>query len=222
MVYQKQVPVVVMLTRLEEKNRVKADVYWPEEPGSSCQFGKFLVTHKHSKSILPTITRRTFQIRKIESIQPNKSGFATKPRDDDNVTSPNESNDTQPHTSKMELENVCDVENSKNEMTNCDIKEVVQLHYTEWPDFGGKLLLLKLLLLLLLKLLLLMLLLLFVEVVEFIVDVVIVVEVIVVEVAVVEVIVVEVVVEDVVVDLRIVIIEVVELLLLKLLLLFWK
>lgn len=66
MIYQKRVPVIVMLTRLEEKNRVKADIYWPEDKDCPRQWGKMLVELKQSKHILPTITRRTFLVRHVE------------------------------------------------------------------------------------------------------------------------------------------------------------
>jgi protein tyrosine phosphatase len=72
-----------MLTRLTERNQLKATAYWPEGVGESRQFGPFDITHLRSEAINSHLTQRVFEVR---------------------------------HAGQ--------------------IRQVVHLHYTEWPDFG--------------------------------------------------------------------------------------
>lgn len=62
MVWEKRCPVVVMLTRLEEKSRVKADIYWPGEEGATETYGKIKVTHKKTWTRSENIILRSFQM----------------------------------------------------------------------------------------------------------------------------------------------------------------
>lgn len=48
MIWEKKSPVIVMLTNLQERNRRKAEQYWPESKETQ-QYGNILVTHKFSK-----------------------------------------------------------------------------------------------------------------------------------------------------------------------------
>jgi protein tyrosine phosphatase len=86
MIYEQKCTLIVMLTRLYEKNCEKANVYWPEGEGETVQYGGIAVNLK-SISFMQDITIRTFRIH---------------------VDTPN----------------------------GIVSRDVVHLHYTEWPDFG--------------------------------------------------------------------------------------
>jgi len=84
MVWEQHSPVIIMLTRVLEGERKKADVYWPLFEGDQDRYGSITVTLDSVKT-LPYITIRSLTLHNHET----------------------------------------------NETRN-----VVQLHYTEWPDFG--------------------------------------------------------------------------------------
>jgi len=83
MIWENNSSVIVILTRLVERDRPKALIYWPENVGDSKRFGGIVVTHRKSKTINPYLEMRTFEV------------------DRDGVK-----------------------------------RQIVQFHYTEWPDFG--------------------------------------------------------------------------------------
>jgi protein tyrosine phosphatase len=72
-----------MLTRLTERNQLKATAYWPDGVGERQQFGPFDVSHLRSEAINSHLIQRVFEVR---------------------------------HAGQT--------------------RQVVHLHYTEWPDFG--------------------------------------------------------------------------------------
>jgi protein-tyrosine phosphatase len=72
-----------MLTRLCERERVKATAYWPEDVGEKKHFGPFCVTYVKGKIINTYLEQRVFDV---------EHGGQTR--------------------------------------------QITQLHYTEWPDFG--------------------------------------------------------------------------------------
>jgi len=84
MIYEQESPVIVMLTRITEGDRKKADVYWPSNEYEKNTYGKLSVSLK-STTKLPLITIRVLVLTRLDT---------------------------------------------KEE------REVVHLHYTEWPDFG--------------------------------------------------------------------------------------
>jgi len=83
MIWENNSAVIVMLTRLVERDRQKAILYWPEAVGDSKRFGGIVVTHRKSKTINPYLEMRTFEVE--------RDGMK---------------------------------------------RQIVQFHYTEWPDFG--------------------------------------------------------------------------------------
>lgn len=83
MIWENNSSVIVMLTRLVERDRPKAIIYWPEEVGDSKRFGSIVVTYKKTKTINPYLEMRTLEVERD----------GTK-------------------------------------------RQIVQFHYTEWPDFG--------------------------------------------------------------------------------------
>lgn len=84
MVWEQKSPLICMLTRLQESNKVKATRYWPEEKDKPVRFGSLQITLKDAKQV-PFIDIRTFRIFNFD---------------------------------------------------NGESREITQLHYTEWPDFG--------------------------------------------------------------------------------------
>ncbi|KAL6080508.1 PTPRM [Balamuthia mandrillaris] len=96
MVWENKCAVILMLTRLTERERPKADLYWPELVGGSCSYGPFTVTFDKSKLINPYLEMRTFTLELDNSHSSFEGEFGGE---------------------KMR-------------------RQIVQFHYTEWPDFG--------------------------------------------------------------------------------------
>ena len=62
MMWEQRSATIVMMTKLEERARVKCDAYWPAE--GSEMYGPIIVTLTDSME-LATYTVRTFQIEKV-------------------------------------------------------------------------------------------------------------------------------------------------------------
>lgn len=62
MVWEQRTTTIVMMTRIEERGRIKCDVYWPQE--GSDMYGPVLVTLTNQME-LATYTLRTFQIERV-------------------------------------------------------------------------------------------------------------------------------------------------------------
>jgi len=71
MIWEKNCPVVVMLTRLAEQDRPKADTYWPETEGSTRQYGYVMVTLKKVKIHKGAPSKPGF-FKKISLFNPKK------------------------------------------------------------------------------------------------------------------------------------------------------
>jgi len=84
MIYEQRSSVIVMLTKLQEKNMQRCALYWPEEEGTTRRFGNVLVHHKKTYTF-QTMIVRCFLLK-------HEQGGTTR--------------------------------------------EVMQLQYLDWPDFG--------------------------------------------------------------------------------------
>jgi len=137
MIWEQEVPVIVMITNLVEKNRVKADAYWPAKVKSVASYGDInvkLISEK-KKSNQNTVTIRCFQIWK-NAPQPtpmreSTKSEVTKDEDiDDYIPTPSDSINSDDDNSINESDEEIMPEEG------IEVRRVTQLHCTKWPDFG--------------------------------------------------------------------------------------
>jgi len=69
LIYEQQVHLIVMLTKLTENGKAKADVYWPSKPNESSFFGNILVTFSQEISYTQDITLRYFTLKHRDFLQ---------------------------------------------------------------------------------------------------------------------------------------------------------
>jgi len=170
MIWEKHVPVIVMLTNLVEKNRVKAHSYWPSIIGEKIKYGRIVVRLRRSQMRGDAIAIRTFDIWKektSESEDEEISMSSSSTTDDEEETTGGEggsstnNNNTKKKPKKPssgsgssssdhetyeveEVEDGSDTELDPDEApplsfegdTPDEIRQIVQLHCTQWPDFG--------------------------------------------------------------------------------------
>jgi len=186
MIWEQNVPVIIMITKLVEKNRVKADPYWPSFVGHSQRYGDVTVKLAKEQQQSPGIVQRTFNIwkskktsstssqEKFESFWrtsslgsacdfiPTVSRSAANSFEDftgtfgniaftknfvvSPITSPREfashfANEDPELASEDDLNfslsySSDEHENELEPEEFEEMREVVQLHCTNWPDFG--------------------------------------------------------------------------------------
>jgi len=139
MIWEYKVPVIVMITNLVEKNRIKADPYWPTEPKGVICYGGIFVKLVREKCIgNKNVTIRIFNIWKPQVSPPsnNNNTQEKSPRSgsDDELPPPSTSTGSEDPTSVED-----DDDSSDSEIEPADgleTRQVIQLHCTKWPDFG--------------------------------------------------------------------------------------
>ena len=67
MIWEQNVPTVVMLTQTIEGTKVKCQQYWPANDGKEMTFGNIVVTVTESNSYA-TFTSRNFEIREVNAL----------------------------------------------------------------------------------------------------------------------------------------------------------
>jgi len=67
MIWEKECPVIVMLTNLIERNRVKAHTYWPTQIGERIKYGKIVIRLKRQTMRGDALCVRIFDIWKANT-----------------------------------------------------------------------------------------------------------------------------------------------------------
>eukprot|EP01124_Arcella_intermedia_P010150 TRINITY_DN16688_c0_g1_i1.p1 TRINITY_DN16688_c0_g1~~TRINITY_DN16688_c0_g1_i1.p1 ORF type:complete len:510 (-),score=113.29 TRINITY_DN16688_c0_g1_i1:56-1585(-) len=133
MIWEYKVPVIVMITNLIEKNRVKADTYWPTEvKGVSCYGGIFVKLVSEKK--VSDLKIRILKIWKVQ-YQPKGSASDEYSREDENSHTGSYKSgeeDEQEIEDDDEDDDESDIEPNEHQ----EVRQVVHLHCTSWPDFG--------------------------------------------------------------------------------------
>jgi len=141
MIWEYKVPVIVMITNLVEKNRIKADPYWPTEPKSVLCYGGIFVKLIREKTVgNKNVTIRIFNLWKPQVSPPtniNTQSESKSPRgsgSDDELPPPSTSTGSEDPPSGDDDEDSSDSEIEPAD--GLETRQVVQLHCTKWPDFG--------------------------------------------------------------------------------------
>jgi len=131
MIWEYRVPVIVMITNLVEKNRIKADPYWPTELKSVFCYGGIFVKLVHEQ----TRGNKNVTLRHFKIWKPAVSSQTNNTSQDDK--SPRASDDELPLSTSDEPPSDDDSGGGEIEPSDDqEIRQVVQLHCTKWPDFG--------------------------------------------------------------------------------------
>jgi len=118
MIWEKNIMLIVMLTNLVEKNRTKADIYWPGCIGNMNRYGNVCVKFVKERERSQSIILRYFNVW-IEN----------------NSNNNNDNSDCDMNLSDDEMI-VSDTYSEDNIEDNDNVRRIVQVHCTEWPDFG--------------------------------------------------------------------------------------
>jgi len=136
MIWEQEVPVIVMITNLVEKNRVKADAYWPNKVKSvACYGGIYVKLISDKKKSNQNVTIRCFQIWKKEISSTVSSKDTAKHENNDLDLN----DDIPTPSSSMNSDDDNSVNESDEEIIpeeGIETRKVTQLHCTKWPDFG--------------------------------------------------------------------------------------
>jgi len=126
MTWDNNVVLIVMLTNLIERNKPKADVYWPKTVNSIGRYGNICVKLVKEKLRSQSITIRYFDVW-FEEIQSENSEdvMSSDINSEEEVTIIPETN-TSSNSEETPMEDI----------DNLNKRRIVQVHITEWPDFG--------------------------------------------------------------------------------------
>eukprot|EP01127_Copromyxa_protea_P008106 TRINITY_DN1855_c0_g1_i2.p1 TRINITY_DN1855_c0_g1~~TRINITY_DN1855_c0_g1_i2.p1 ORF type:complete len:298 (+),score=61.92 TRINITY_DN1855_c0_g1_i2:27-920(+) len=150
MIWEQQVPVIVMITNIMEKRRVKADRYWPVAEGEEEVYGNIHVKFTKERLRAGTNIRvRTFHIWKEKEPKkvPVYTEFKASEESEELSVLSCEEVPTSPKEELLERTESTTVseysdESSETSLSSSskedkgEVRKVVQLHCTKWPDHG--------------------------------------------------------------------------------------
>lgn len=127
MIWEQEVNLVVMLTRLEEGDRIKAHRYWPTmEKLYKSYKGQFQVTILSEKVLVEEqIVVRRFALKDVRVVIPLELSSEGEESDDETPAEDSDVAESNPA-----------LEDSDEEDVDPDARVVTQLHYIGWPDHG--------------------------------------------------------------------------------------
>jgi len=143
MIWQHDISTIVMITKLRERDRTKADKYWPTNIGDKSYYEKIAVKFvKEFTKPGSSLTIRTFYIYQVENGSgPSSPGCHTPPAED-SYQSSKDSGEVDPKSegtcSGDADEDVPTYSSSSEdvEVLGPNMRKITQLHCTEWPDQG--------------------------------------------------------------------------------------
>jgi len=142
MIWQHDISTIVMITRLRERERTKADKYWPTNIGDKNYYEKIAVKFvKEFTKPGSSLTIRTFYIYQTDAGSGPSTPGCCSPYDEESYQSSKDSVDD--HHSEA----TCSGEGSEDaptysssgedmEVLGPNMRKITQLHCTEWPDQG--------------------------------------------------------------------------------------
>jgi len=130
MVWDYNVHLILMLTGLIERKKSKADIYWPRTINSMGRYGNICVKLVKEKLRSQYITIRYFDVWYEEIVINENSEDAQTSSD---VHSEEEkSNHSENNFTPENSEDLSPME----EIENKNSRRIIQIHISEWPDFG--------------------------------------------------------------------------------------
>eukprot|EP01127_Copromyxa_protea_P023101 TRINITY_DN8570_c0_g1_i1.p1 TRINITY_DN8570_c0_g1~~TRINITY_DN8570_c0_g1_i1.p1 ORF type:complete len:445 (+),score=45.54 TRINITY_DN8570_c0_g1_i1:83-1417(+) len=131
MVWEQDIPLIVMLTNLIEKNQVKADMYWPGRTGEVRMYGRMRV------KLISQRNRGALTIRRFDLWQVTAPSSSSEETDDNDEE---ESCDCYSETSEnIDEDCVLSFSSSSEDEEapgDVEVRSCIQVHCTKWPDFG--------------------------------------------------------------------------------------
>jgi len=123
MAWENNVHLIIMLTNLVENNRKKADIYWPKKINCINQYGNVSVKFIKERFRNTSIVLRYFEIWYTDP----------EPIVYDETLSDEKSNDSdETRSKKRSHHNTVTIQTDP----KLNIRQIVQVHCTDWPDFG--------------------------------------------------------------------------------------
>jgi len=136
MTWEYNVHLIVMLTNMTERNKTKADIYWPKTPNIVYRYGNISVKLVREKTRCQSIVIRYFDVW-YEEIESENSEEVTNSDDGGSDIEEeiliNIANNSENTTSNSDDDTPSPMEV---EVLGKDVRRIVQIHCTEWPDFG--------------------------------------------------------------------------------------
>jgi len=132
MIWEHNVPVVLMLTNLIEDENIKAEIYWPHTLGKAVRYGDFIVLLK-KEEVKSSLILRFFNIWLLPKPVSSKN-LTPRANNDSDVSMSDESGDIVDFSETSE--EVDDYREFDITEPEGDVRTIVQIHCSKWPDLG--------------------------------------------------------------------------------------